>query len=177
MGWGIAKEMNFMVSNRAIPCRKNAVIVQKEHSVHYECILMVRPDVSPKQVGLIVDSVKAVVERSGGQFKGGEYWGFRTLAYRIEKRGKAHYVCLGMFLTDLSELTHFLKFHRDLLRYVFFKKPKGLTFPTLLFQSSLEELLHSDHHEEVVFKKIEIEEEVDLGHEDEDIEDIQGVTP
>ena len=106
----------------------------------YECVLLIRPDVSIKQVRVIVQSVQEVIEKEGGSLEGGEYWGFRTLAYRILKKGKAHYVCLGIRLDDLKSLQHYLKFNRELLRFLLIKKPKGLTFPSPLFQAPLTDL-------------------------------------
>ena len=80
------------------------------------------------------------IEKSGGKVHATEYWGFRSLAYPLAKRAKAHYVCLGMEASSLEALNHYLKFHKDLLRFLFIKKPKGLEFPTLLLHSSLADL-------------------------------------
>lgn len=106
----------------------------------YECVLIVRPDVSSKYIMEIVHGIGEVIEASGGKVHATEYWGFRTLAYRIEKRAKAHYVCLGIETPSLDGLNRHLKFHRDLLRFLCIKKPKGLEFPTPLLHSSLADL-------------------------------------
>lgn len=106
----------------------------------YECILIIRPDVSVRQVSSVIESVQEVLEKSGGSFHEGEYWGFRTLAYRILKRAKAHYVCLGISAPKLEDLQRHLKFHRDVLRFVLIHRPKGLKFPTPLFQTSLTDM-------------------------------------
>lgn len=114
----------------------------------YECVLVIRPDISDKQVGIIAQTIKELVEKEGGSVEGGEYWGFRTLAYRVHKRGKAHYICLGLKLPSLKALQHHLKFHRDLLRFLILKKPKGLEFPTPLFHSALGELGNTENIKE-----------------------------
>jgi small subunit ribosomal protein S6 len=106
----------------------------------YECVLIIRPDVSSKYVMEFVQGIQEVIEKSGGKVHATEYWGFRSLAYPIAKRAKAHYVCLGMEASSLEALNHYLKFHKDLLRFLFIKKPKGLEFPTLLLHSSLADL-------------------------------------
>lgn len=106
----------------------------------YECVLIIRPDVSSKYVIELVQGVQEVIESNGGKVQASEYWGFRTLAYRIQKRAKAHYVCLGIQAPSLEALQRHLKFHRDLLRFLCIKKPKGLEFPTPLFHSSLADL-------------------------------------
>lgn len=106
----------------------------------YECVLIVRPDVSVKHLVEVARGIQQVVEGCGGTLEASEYWGFRTLAYRIEKRAKAHYLCLGLSLPSMDPLYHHLKFHQDLLRSMCIKKPKGLQFPTPLFYSSLSDL-------------------------------------
>ena len=110
----------------------------------YECILLIRPDVSAKHVSEVTRVLQGIIEKDGGQVIATEYWGFKTLAYRIEKRAKAHYVCLGISVESLTPIYAHLKFHRDILRHLFIKKPKGLTFPTLQMQSSLHDLEHQE---------------------------------
>lgn len=103
----------------------------------YECILML-PDVPTKCILDLMENIKDMMEKEQGQLYCAEYWGFRTLAYRIQKKGKAHYFCLGFELRCLKALSHYLKFHRDVLRFMCFQRPKGLQFPTLLAQGQLE---------------------------------------
>ena len=110
----------------------------------YECILLIRPDVSAKHVAEVTRTLLNIIEKSGGQVIGSEYWGFKTLAYRIEKRAKAHYVCLGFAVESLDPIYAHLKFHKDVLRHLFIKKPKGVQFPTLQMQSSIGDLEHQE---------------------------------
>ncbi len=106
----------------------------------YECILLIRPDVSAKHVSEVIRVLQNIIEKEGGEVIATEYWGFKTLAYRIEKRAKAHYVCLGISASSLEPVYAHLKFHRDILRHLFIKHPKGLNFPTVQMQSSLNDL-------------------------------------
>ncbi len=110
----------------------------------YECILLIRPDVSAKHVAEVTRTIESIIEKNDGQVIGSEYWGFKTLAYRIEKRAKAHYVCLGFSLSCLDPIYAHLKFHKDVLRHLFIKKPKGLQFPTVQMQSSMMDLENQD---------------------------------
>lgn len=110
----------------------------------YECILLIRPDVSAKHVAEVTRVLQNLIEKEGGSVIATEYWGFKTLAYRIEKRAKAHYVCLGISIASLTAIYAHLKFHRDILRHLFIKKPKGLQFPTLQMQSSMGDLENQD---------------------------------
>ena len=115
----------------------------------YECILLIRPDVSAKHVAEVTRALQNVIEKDGGQVVATEYWGFKTLAYRIEKRAKAHYVCLGLSVSSLESVYAHLKFHRDILRHLFIKQPKGLNFPTVQMHSSLSDLENQDMITEV----------------------------
>ena len=54
----------------------------------YETVLIARNDISQQQVDAIVDGIVAQIETDGGSVKKREYWGLRTLAYRIKKNRK-----------------------------------------------------------------------------------------
>lgn len=114
--------------------------------VFYELVLIVRPDVPVMQLPSIVESISSVLSAKKGSIEGVEYWGFRTLAYRIEKRSKAHYVFLGLALETetveklVEELNYCLKFHlrQEIARHLLLKVAQ-LHLPTPLFHSSLAE--------------------------------------
>ena len=42
----------------------------------------------------MTETYKAVIEANGGAFAKVEYWGVKSLAYRIKKNRKAHYALL-----------------------------------------------------------------------------------
>lgn len=109
----------------------------------YEFVAVIRPDVPMSRIGEFYSEVSSLVEKEGGKIEGAEYWGFRTLAYRIEKRGKAHYVFLGISLKEsgLRPLEHYLKFQPDLMRFLIVRKPEGFTFPTPLYHSDLKDAI------------------------------------
>lgn len=119
----------------------------------YECILLIRPDVSAKHVAEVTRTLESIIEKNDGKMIGSEYWGFKTLAYRIEKRAKAHYVCLGFSISSLEAIYAHLKFHKDILRHLFIKKPKGLLFPTAQMQSSMGDL----ENQEIIPENLEQE--------------------
>ena len=58
----------------------------------YEFVLIINPDYSMSQVLEVFKRIETEVQGSKGTFSEPEYWGFRTLAYPINKRNKAHYV-------------------------------------------------------------------------------------
>lgn len=110
----------------------------------YELVLMIRPDASAKHIYDVSQAVQDVILGSGGAIEASEYWGFRTLAYRIEKRAKAHYVYFAFFGDNLNPLYDHLRFHGDIFRFLCLKEDRrSVTLPTPLLHSSLEDLQHA----------------------------------
>jgi small subunit ribosomal protein S6 len=109
----------------------------------YELVLLIRPDVSMGQIGDFYKAISTMLESNGGKVEASEYWGFKTLAYPIEKRSKAHYVFLGISSpeTYLKEIYHYLKFQSDIMRFLLVRKPEGFVLPTPLFYSPLSEAI------------------------------------
>jgi small subunit ribosomal protein S6 len=86
----------------------------------YECVLIARNDVTQQQVEAIADTVATQFEAEGGAVKKREYWGLRSLAYRIKKNRKAHYMLLGLDAQPASivEMERQLGLNEDVLRYM-----------------------------------------------------------
>ena len=51
----------------------------------YENVFIARQDVSASQVDALTDEFTAIVQKRGGQITKKEYWGLRTLQFRIKK--------------------------------------------------------------------------------------------
>ncbi len=86
----------------------------------YETVLMARNDVTQQQVEAVADGIGANLEADGGSVKKREYWGLRTLAYRVKKNRKGHYMLLGLdakpdFITEMERL---LRLNEDVLRFM-----------------------------------------------------------
>lgn len=60
----------------------------------YETVFMARQDLSEKQVKEQTEKYTKVLEDQGGKLLKTENWGLRTLAYKINKSRKAHYVLI-----------------------------------------------------------------------------------
>ena len=54
----------------------------------YECVLIARNDVTQQQVETVADTIATELETDGGAVKKREYWGLRSLAYRVKKNRK-----------------------------------------------------------------------------------------
>jgi small subunit ribosomal protein S6 len=61
---------------------------------YYEHVFIARPEVAPQQVENIVEDIKKIVSKNGGDTVYTEYWGLKKLAYKINKSEKGHYSLL-----------------------------------------------------------------------------------
>ncbi len=84
----------------------------------YEVVLIARNDVTQQQVETLVDEFATRLEGEGGQVRKREYWGVRSLAYRIKKNRKAHYMLLGLDAkpASISEMERQFGLNEDVLR-------------------------------------------------------------
>jgi small subunit ribosomal protein S6 len=86
----------------------------------YECVLIARNDITQQQVETVADQIAAQLEAEGGSVKKREYWGLRSLAYRVKKNRKAHYMLLGLDTQPpaLNEMERQLRLNEDVLRFM-----------------------------------------------------------
>ena len=86
----------------------------------YECVIIGRQDVSSGHVEELVNEFCSIIEKDGGSLKKREYWGLRSLAYRIKKNRKGHYILLN-FETNpntLKEFERVMGLNEDILRFM-----------------------------------------------------------
>jgi small subunit ribosomal protein S6 len=86
----------------------------------YETVLIARNDVTQQQVEAVVEEIKTELEAEGGAVKKTEYWGLRSLAYRIKKNRKGHYMLLGLDAkpASIAEMERKLGLNEDILRFM-----------------------------------------------------------
>ena len=88
----------------------------------YECVLIARNDVTQQQVESVADTIAAQFEADGhgGTIEKREYWGLRSLAYRIKKNRKGHYMLLGLDAppASVNEMERQLGLNEDILRFM-----------------------------------------------------------
>jgi len=86
----------------------------------YECVLIARNDVTQQQVEALADQAATQLEADGGAIKKREYWGLRSLSYRIKKNRKGHYMLLGLDAPHpaVKEMERQLSLNEDVLRFM-----------------------------------------------------------
>ncbi len=86
----------------------------------YECVFMARNEVTQQQVETVADGIGTDLEAEGGNVKKREYWGLRSLAYRVKKNRKGHYMLLGLDAQPafITEMERRLRLNEDVLRFM-----------------------------------------------------------
>jgi len=104
----------------------------------YEHVFIARPDTSPTQVESTLEELKALVEEKGGKVNKTEYWGLRTLAYRMNKNRKGHYGYLDMEAGNdvLEALDYKQKYADDVMRYMTVKVEELSEEPSAVLRKS-----------------------------------------
>jgi small subunit ribosomal protein S6 len=86
----------------------------------YEHIFLARQDVSPQQVEELTNAFTEVITQGGGKVSKNEYWGLKSLSYRIKKNRKAHYTLLNIDAphTAVAEMERQQRLNEDILRFM-----------------------------------------------------------
>jgi small subunit ribosomal protein S6 len=86
----------------------------------YETVVIARSEITQAQADAVADAVIAQLETDGGAVKKREYWGLRSLAYRIKKNRKGHYILLGLDAPPpaVLEMERQLTLNEDVLRFM-----------------------------------------------------------
>jgi small subunit ribosomal protein S6 len=84
----------------------------------YEHIYLARQDISPQQVEALTGQFKTVVASLGGTVGKIEYWGVKSLAYRVKKNRKAHFTLMNIDAPPaaIAELERQQSINEDILR-------------------------------------------------------------
>ena len=85
---------------------------------YYESVFIARPDITAAQVEALTESMSAIIADSGGKVAQTEYWGLKSLAYRIKKNRKGHYTMMALDAPALAvkEFERNLRLNEDVLR-------------------------------------------------------------
>ena len=87
---------------------------------HYEHIFMVRQDASNAQVEELTEHYKTVLTDNGATLGKVEYWGVKSLAYRIRKNRKAHYTLMNITAPPaaVAEMERQMSINEDVVRFL-----------------------------------------------------------
>jgi small subunit ribosomal protein S6 len=86
----------------------------------YEHVYLARQDASAQQVEELTAHLKGVVEGLGGKIAKAEYWGVKSLSYRLRKNRKAHFTLMNIDAPSaaINEIERLERLNEDVLRYL-----------------------------------------------------------
>ena len=89
----------------------------------YEHVMIARQDLSSAQAEGLIEHFSTILSDNGGKVVGTEYWGVKTMAYKINKNRKGHYAFLR---TDaptgaVQEMERLARLHDDVMRVLTIK--------------------------------------------------------
>jgi small subunit ribosomal protein S6 len=104
----------------------------------YEHVFLARQDLAQAQVDALADTATKIVNDNEGRVVKTESWGLRSLAYKIAKNRKAHYVMLEIDAPAgvVAELERQTQINEDIIRYMTVKVDALEEGPTVMMRKS-----------------------------------------
>ena len=102
----------------------------------YEHVYLARQDVSAQQVDELTTHYKGVIEQLGGKIAKSEYWGVKSLSYRIRKNRKAHFTLMNLDAPPaaVAEMERQMRISEDVLRFLTVRVDALETEPSAMMQ-------------------------------------------
>jgi small subunit ribosomal protein S6 len=104
----------------------------------YEHVFLARQDVSNAQVEALAKEYTDVIEAGGGKVTKNEYWGIKSLAYKIKKSRKAHFQLLNIDAPPaaVAEMERRMGLSAEVLRFLTVKVEEHETEPSAMMRKS-----------------------------------------
>ncbi len=102
----------------------------------YEHVMIARQDLSNQQAEGLMEHFTAVLTDNGGSLVDSEYWGVKTLAYKINKNRKGHF---GFLRTNapapaVQEMERLMRLNDDVMRVLTIKVDEHAEGPSVQMQ-------------------------------------------
>ncbi|MEZ7813488.1 MAG: 30S ribosomal protein S6 [Paracoccaceae bacterium] len=102
----------------------------------YEHVFILRQDLSNTQAEGLIENFSTILADNGGKVIESEYWGVKTMAYKINKNRKGHYALLK---TDapaaaVSEMERLMRLHEDVMRILTLRVDTHVEGPSIQMQ-------------------------------------------
>ena len=104
----------------------------------YEHVFLARQDLAQAQVDALAETATKIVQDMNGKVVKTETWGLRSLAYRIAKNRKAHYVMLEIDAPGdvVAELERQTQINEDVIRFMTVKVDGHEEGPSVMMRKS-----------------------------------------
>ena len=102
----------------------------------YEHVFLARQDLAQAQVDALAETATKIIEDNKGKVVKTETWGLRSLAYKIAKNRKAHYVMLEIDGPGpiVAELERQEAINEDIIRYMTVRVDELENGPTVMMR-------------------------------------------
>ena len=86
----------------------------------YETVFIARQDISGAQAEALAEHFTNILTENGGAVRKTEHWGLKTLAYRVRKNRKGHYVLFNLEAPPaaVAEMERNMRLSEDVIRYL-----------------------------------------------------------
>lgn len=104
---------------------------------YYEMVILYRQDLSQNQVDTHVETVINYIKENDGTISRQEYWGLRTIAYKIRKNRKAHYMLLNIDCHSdvITEIDRQIKLDDNIIRHMVLRTDDLITEPSVMVRN------------------------------------------
>jgi small subunit ribosomal protein S6 len=104
----------------------------------YEHVFLARQDVSQQQVDALVEQYTGLISEMGGSVAKSEYWGMKSLSFRIKKNRKAHYTLMNIDAPSdaVSEMERQMGINEDVLRFMTIRVDEFEEGPSAMMRKS-----------------------------------------
>jgi small subunit ribosomal protein S6 len=102
----------------------------------YEHVFLARQDLSQAQVDALAATATEIVEANQGKVTKTETWGLKSLAYKIARNRKAHFVLLNIDAPAgvVAELERQTAINEDVIRYMTVRVDEHETGPSVMMR-------------------------------------------
>ena len=102
----------------------------------YEHVFLARQDLAQAQVDALAEAATKIITDNQGKVVKTETWGLRSLAYRIAKNRKAHYVALDIDAPApaIAELERQTNINEDVIRFLTLRVDEHETGPSAMMR-------------------------------------------
>ena len=102
----------------------------------YEHVMIARQDLSNAQAEGLVEHFSTVLADNGGKVVDSEYWGVKTMAYKINKNRKGHYALMRSDAPApaVQEMERLMRLHDDVMRVMTIKVDAHEDGPSIQMQ-------------------------------------------
>jgi len=112
----------------------------------YESTFITRQDMSKQDVNALADSFGEIIKKNGGKIVKNEYWGLKSLAYKINKSRKGHYTMLAIDApaAAVKELERNMGINEDVIRSLTIRVEEIEEGPSVMMNQNKREETYGD---------------------------------